>query len=262
MIVLFIIITCVGFANADNTEECIMLFHGFGGSPHDLKPLTDVLDSLQKDYYAVTLEGHGTHPRDLKDVKHTTWINDCFNIYDSLSTEYKSIVLIGFSMGGAISQIISAERDVSKLVLLSPYYRIRQKWYYLGKPEKWAKRLNLLLPYVKKMKIGQINDPKGLNSYNAYEKLPLKAVGELVKVGNMALASGYNVKCPILWMHSNRDIVSDFRFSRDTFNKYESNNKKFIEYTNSNHILLYDYDSIDVIEQIMRFLAGDNKSGH
>lgn len=242
--------------NYDKTaDECIMLIHGFGGSTHDLKPLTQVMDTLEKAYYAVTLAGHGTHPRDLKNINHETWINDCFDIYDSLAHQYERIVLVGFSMGGAISQLITSKRDVSKLVVLSPYFKVKQKWYYLGKPEKWAKRFSFILPYIKKLKIGQINDPKGLENYSAYERIPLKAVGELVKVGNLSLEEGNNIKCPTMWMHSKNDIVSDFNLSRETFDRIESADKEFIEFTRSNHIILYDYDSNEVIEQIVRFLV-------
>jgi|GEM_PF-2654043 len=240
--------------NPEIKSQCLMLLHGFGGSPHDLKPLTNVLDTLNVSYFTVLLAGHGTHPRDLKNIQYKTWISDCFDIYDSLSNEFESVALIGFSMGGAISQIISAERDVSKLVVLSPYYRIHQKWYYFGKPEKWAKRFSIVMPYIKKLKIGQINDPSGLEKYSAYEKLPLRAVGELVKVGNLAIEEAKNVSCPVLWLHSKGDIVSDYNLSFDAFNNNESSDKAFISFTRSNHILLYDYDSDEVIQRILRFL--------
>ena len=258
--ILFSIDPIGGFAQNDNFSktECILLIHGFGGSPYDLKPLTNVLDTMNVDFIQVLLAGHGTRPSDLINIQYKTWISDCFEIYDSLSNEYNRIVLIGFSMGGAICQIISTQRNVSKLVLLSPYYRIHQKWYYFGNPAKWAKRVSFILPYIKKLKIGQINDPLGLKKYNAYDRLPLKAVGELVKVGNRALEEGNKVDCPILWMHSKGDIVSDYHLSRDTFNNNKSSDKTFIEFTRSNHILLYDYDSEEVISQILIFLYGEN----
>lgn len=195
LVILFLISPIVGLSqiNINHKNECVMLIHGFGGSPYDLKPRTDVMDSLNINLFSVRLAGHGTHPRDLKNIQYTTWIDDCFEIYDNLSLEYNSIVLIGFSMGGAICQIMASRRNVAKLVVLSPYYRIYQKWYYFGRPEKWAKRFSFIIPYIKKLTIGQINDPKGLEDYNAYDKLPLKAVAELVNVGNLALEVGNKI---------------------------------------------------------------------
>jgi len=237
-------------------NECIMLIHGFGGSTVDVKPLTDIFDSLGVNYYSLMLEGHGTNPEDLKDVKHETWIEDSFSKYDSLSQKYDRVSLIGFSMGGAISIILSSEREVHKLTVLSPYFEVHKKWYYFGKPEIWARRFSSVIHYIKKLKKGQINDPKGLEKYSAYSRVPLQAVGELTKVGKAALRRTADVSCPILWIHSKSDIVSNFSLSKKSFDRVTSAEKLFIEYSNSNHIILYDYDSNDAINEILRFMSG------
>jgi len=239
----------------NDPNECIMLIHGFGGSTLDVKPLTDVFDSLGVNYYALMLDGHGTNPEDLKDVKHETWIEESFSKYDSLSLKYEAVSLIGFSMGGAISIIIASKREVHKLTVLSPYFEVHKKWYYFGKPEIWATRFSGVFHYIKKLKIGQINDPEGLERYDAYSKVPLQAVGELSEVGKVALRQVENVTCPILWIHSTKDIVSDFSLSKASFDRVSSTEKIFIEFSNSNHIILYDYESRDAINEILHFIS-------
>ncbi|MBC8465892.1 alpha/beta hydrolase [bacterium] len=234
-----------------------MLIHGFGGSIIDVKPLTDIFDSLGVNYYSMMLEGHGTCPEDLKDVKYQTWLEQSFSQFDSLSLKYDFVSLIGFSMGGAISIIISSKRAVHKLAVLSPYFEVNEKWYYFGKPEIWARRFSSVIPNIKKLKIGQINDPKGLERYSAYTKVPLRAVSELSKIGKLALKQIDRVKCPLLWIHSRNDIVSDFSLSRKSFDAVASTQKIFIEFSNSNHIILYDYDSNDAINEIFSFLSMD-----
>lgn len=238
----------------NDPNECIMLIHGFGGSTIDFKPLTDIFDSLGVNYYALMLSGHGTKPEDLKDVKHEVWLAESFNAFDSLALEYDRVSLIGFSMGGAISLIIASERDVHRLTVLSPYFETHKKWYYFGKPEVWAARFAKVFPYIRKLKIGQISDPKGLETYTAYRKIPLKAVAELSEIGKIALSQVEDISCPILWMHSTNDIVADFILSKESFERTKSDEKRFIEFSESNHIILYDYDADVSIHAIQRFM--------
>jgi alpha-beta hydrolase superfamily lysophospholipase len=138
--------------------------------------------------------------------------------------------LLAFLWGGAIAISTAAENDVSKLVLISPYFKVRQRWFYFGKPEDWARRLARIIPYVKKPKVGQINDPDGLEMYIAYRHLPTKSISELSKVGYSAVRKAKDVKCDTLWMHSTSDIVADFQLSKKVFESIPAKKKHFVQY--------------------------------
>lgn len=235
----------------------ILLIHGFGGSPFDLKPLTDALEKHGYAFNAIVLPGHGTTPKDLENITKSEWLKKAFTAYEKLKKEYGEVSIVGFSMGGAIGLSIAAEKKVSKLVLISPYFKVKEQWFYFGKPEVWAKRLNKIIPFVKKPKIGQINDPEGLKRYIAYRNLPTKSVSELSILGKFAAAKSKNVTCETLWIHSKKDIVADFEFSKKMFSTIASKKKYFLEYNKSNHVILYDYDHVDAINQIMSFLKGN-----
>jgi len=238
-------------------SPAILLIHGFGGSPVDVKPLADILEKSGYTFKAILLPGHGTSPKDLKNIKMNEWLNKSLLEFDKLRQNYEEVYVVGFSMGGAISLILATERHVSKLVLICPYFKVKERWYYFGKPETWAKRVSFILPYVKKPKIGQINNPEGLQKYTAYESLPTKTISELAKLGHIAAEKAKQVKSDILWIHSRGDNVADFKLSMDVFQLTQSKNKYFIEYNQSNHIILYDYDSEDTIKKIMAFIEGD-----
>ncbi len=240
----------------DGKPPAVLLIHGFGGSPVDLKPLTDALEKSDYAFHSILLPGHGTTPKDLKDITAHEWLEKSFSAYESLKQEYNEVAVVGFSMGGAIALIIAAEKDVSKLVLISPYFKVKEKWYYFGQPEIWANRLRKIIPFVNKPKAGQINDPAGLKRYIAYRSFPTKSVGELLKIGSMAKEKGKNVTCETLWIHSKGDIAADFQLSKETYKSIPAKKKQFVEYNKSNHIILYDYDCNDAINNIMVFLNG------
>lgn len=241
----------------DGDSPAVLLIHGYGGSPFDLKPLSDALKKEGYAFHAILLPGHGSTPKDLKDIQKSDWLDKASSAYESLKQQYEDVSVVGFSMGGAIALLTAAEKDVNKLVLISPYFKVKEQWFYFGKPEIWAQRLTKIVPFVKKPKIGQINDPNGLKRYVAYRILPTKSVGELSKIGLLAIEKGQNVKCETLWMHSKRDIVADFQLSKTVFKTISSEKKYFIEYIKSNHVILYDYDQIDAVDKIMSFIKGD-----
>jgi carboxylesterase len=239
---------------SDGTSPAVLLIHGYGGSPFDVKPLCDALEKRGYAFHAILLPGHGTTPRDLKNIKEKDWLDATGRAYDELKQKYGTVSVVGFSMGGAIAVFTAAENDVSKLVLISPYFKVRQRWFYFGKPEAWARRFAGIIPYVKKPKIGQINDPDGLERYIAYRHLPTKTMRELSSLGRSAVKKAKDVECDTLWMHSKSDIVADFQLGKKVFDSIPAKKKHFVQYEKSNHILLYDYDRIDAIDKAISFL--------
>jgi len=242
------------------TTPAVLLIHGFGGSPYDFKPLTDELQKQGIAFHAILLPGHGTTPRNLKDVTEQQMIDFALSSLDNLAKKYGKVTVVGFSMGGAIALNLAEKREISQLVLFGPYINITKKWYYPGKPENWAKRLFRILPYVKKRKYSKnpnltnINDPEGFKRYDSYKHLPVKAVRELEKISQNARQNIDKIHCHVLWFHSKGDIAADFNSARSFFDKIPSKHKTFIEYTRSNHVILYDYDSKDAIQKTLSFL--------
>jgi len=239
---------------ADGKAPAVLLIHGFGGSPFDFKPLTDELKKQGIAFHAILLPGHGTSPRFLKNTSQTQITDYSRNVLDNLKEKYGKVCVVGFSMGGTVALNLATQRDVDKLILFGPYIDITRKWYYFGRPEKWAKWLHPIVPYVTKIKIANINDPQGLKKYDSYKHLPVKTVLELEKMSQNVKINRNKIKCDILWFHSRGDIASDFKSAKNFFESLPTPSKKFVEYTRSNHLILYDYDSKDAIEKTVSFL--------
>lgn len=242
------------------TTPAVLLVHGFGGSPFDFKPLTDELKKQDIAFHAILLPGHGTTPRNLKEITEQQMMDHALNSLDNLKQKYGNVTVVGFSMGGAIALNLAEKQEINQLVLFGAYIDITKKWYYPGKPENWAKRLFRILPYVKKRKYSKnpnftnINDPEGFKRYDSYKHLPVKTVRELVKISQNARQNIESIHCDVLWFHSKGDIAADFKSAKSLFEKIPSKNKTFVEYTRSNHIILYDYDSEDAIKRTIMFL--------
>ncbi len=250
-------------------SPAVLLIHGFGGSPYDFKPLTDELEKQGIAFHAILLPGHGTSPRNLNNVSREELLSCSLNALDNLKEKYGEVSVVGFSMGGAIALNLAEKREFGRLVLFGPYIDITQKWYYPGKPENWVKRLFRILPYVKKRKYSKnpnltnINDPEGFKRYDSYKHLPVKTVRELEKISQNARQNIDRIHCKVLWFHSRGDIAADYSSARSFFDKIPSKHKTFVEYTRSNHVILYDYDSKDAVQKTLAFLnAQEVKDGN
>jgi alpha-beta hydrolase superfamily lysophospholipase len=90
---------------SDGISPAVLLIHGYGGSPFDVKPLCDALEKRGYAFHAILLPGHGTTPRDLKNIKERDWLDATRRAYDELKQKYGTISVVGFSMGGGNSHL-------------------------------------------------------------------------------------------------------------------------------------------------------------
>lgn len=236
----------------------VLLIHGFGGSPYDLKPLTEKLVKNNIAVYSILLSGHGTSPKDLLKVGEGDWYKEVLSAYDYLDKKYGKVSVVGFSIGGALAIKLATERPVKRIALISPYFKAKRHWYYFNSLQWWAKRINNVISFVRKLKIGQINSHNGLSQYIAYKHLPLKSIEIPERIGEESFSIVSKVKCPILVLHSQGDNVADFEKSYQAFQKIDSVNKEFVKYKKSNHIILYDYDAQDALNRLMGFLLKED----
>lgn len=105
-------------------KKVVLIIHGFVGSLYDNEYLMNYLEFDHKlDVFAYTLPGH--HPcYDYQKVSYQAWI-DFTNkkIQELISHGYKSIYLIGHSMGGVLAGITSFNyKEVKKIVFINAAY--------------------------------------------------------------------------------------------------------------------------------------------
>ncbi len=159
-------------------------------------------------------------------------------------------ILVGFSMGGAMSTILASRDTVSKLILIAPYYELapsKQRVWNIGRRFTW------LIPGVPKISKGEINDPEGYKTYypGSYF-ISYKAFLRAKELATMAQDHATKIKVPTLILASPNDEVVLFDATKKLFENRPNTN--ILEYPRSNHILLYDYDRNSVISEILSFI--------
>jgi esterase/lipase len=100
-------------------SKAVMTIHGFLTDTEDFGILYDCLTPLYDEVYKVKIPGHND-PVDFKLFNKTDTINTVLNAFDYLKSRHDTVDVVGFSMGGALATMLSALRDVNKVVLMAP----------------------------------------------------------------------------------------------------------------------------------------------
>lgn len=241
--------------SCDGKTPAVLLLHGFGGSPWDMQPLFVELQSRGIACRVPCLPGHGESVRSMAMVTEKDWQETSRRVYREMKGRYGTVYVGGFSMGGALALLLAAEENVERIVLLAPYFQVSSRWNIMGSPESWAARLARFLPFIRKLKTGQIYDPEGLTRYRAYQHVALSSVAPLDRMGRKAQEAASRVSSAVLWFHSGVDLVADPELSRRIFDKLPNPQKTFVSLSRSNHVLTYDFEREQVIRSAADFLT-------
>jgi carboxylesterase len=93
--------------------------HGFmENGMMSFRNLSVVLNSMKKDYYLTNLQGHRDN-ENINEFNYEKCLKEVEAEYIDFKMKYDEVMLIGFSMGGAIAAHLASKYGATKLVLVS-----------------------------------------------------------------------------------------------------------------------------------------------
>ncbi|WP_182188322.1 alpha/beta hydrolase [Pectinatus frisingensis] len=231
------------------SKKGILLVHGFTGSPSEMLLLGKYLNYIGYTVMAVRLCGHGTNPEDMARMKWRDWYASVCDGYHLLKNYCKDIYIIGLSMGGALSLLLSIDFPVKKAASLStPIFIAAQRGLDMLPPRHLSNDI-----YIPKIRHLPNNIPAVCNV--GYKKMPLICVHELLDCIQYLKKNLKRVKVPVLVVQSSNDHTVDNKSGRYIYNKIESQDKQFLQLSKSGHLVILDTERKIVFERIKQFLA-------
>ncbi|HEX8974279.1 MAG TPA: alpha/beta fold hydrolase [Patescibacteria group bacterium] len=104
----------------------VLLVHGWTSTPYEVRRLGKYLNENGYTVYGLQLSGHGTVPKDLENVKWSTWIQDVEEGYAKLRETCDKVFIGGTSLGSNVAMMFAKENpEVAGLVLMATPYAIR-----------------------------------------------------------------------------------------------------------------------------------------
>ncbi|WP_261807806.1 carboxylesterase [Paenibacillus sp. N3.4] len=208
-----------------NKETGILMIHGFTGSPSEFRRIGYVLQEEGYTVQAIRLPGHGTTPEEMIRTGWTDWYAHVLENYDVLAAHYKSVVVMGHSMGGLLALKLAVERRAAGIIsLATPIFLTTRKTV-----------LAVLLQYVIKYLEKKPTDiPTLLDESCAYTKTPIRCVVSLRKLVKQVRNLLPHVETPIWIGQGSKDQIVRKESAAFCMNGRDPRSKKFI-ITQSHH---------------------------
>ncbi len=204
------------FYNPGDTGRAALLVHGFPGSPAEMRPVADLLPGWTTQ--GVLLPGFASEMATILEKKHTDWLNAVESAAQSLRADHDTLLVIGNSMGGALSIQVAARHQVDGLILFSPFWQVehllwnalpllkhivpRFRPFQLFKPDfsdpEFRKGASNFMPNA------DFDDPETQRLIRELE-IPTSVFNEIRQVGKRAKDLAPSVKAPALVIQGDED---------------------------------------------------------
>ncbi|MXY60145.1 MAG: lysophospholipase [Chloroflexi bacterium] len=196
-----------------------LLVHGFPGTPADMRPLAASLAAAGWDVDAPLLPGFGPQIITLPNRRHVEWRDTVAERVRSLRTEHDTVIVVGHSLGAAVS-IVAAQREMADgYALLAPYWRFGGpvthmlwpvvrlffgRWRPLKRADFSDERVRQgLLSVIPGL---QIDDPAVQAELRAFV-VPTQLLSELRRLGMAAGTAARRFRAPTLVVQGIRDTL-------------------------------------------------------
>jgi len=231
--------------------KAVLLIHGWTSVPYEVRRLGAFLNEKGYAVSGPVLTGHGSHPKNLKDVKWEKWLEDVERAFGELKKEHQKVYIAGTSMGANLAAMLAARHpEIAGLVLMAMPHTLRKE-----KAATWlAKFLSLFKTYQKKYYPPSFGNKAFITRRVSYQIYPLKSVLEVFRLAKIVRRELSRVTQPCLIMQS----TSDHIVTRDSLEKIFSGvsskirRKKYIQ--KAYHTFISDIENEHVFQDILNFL--------
>src|SRR5690242_1181338 len=112
------------FFLGDSSKPACLLIHGFTGTPKEMRWMGEFLNQQGYTCLGIRLAGHATDPEDMIRSRWSDWAASVEDGYQILRGVSDTIFLIGLSMGGSLSLLMSTRLNVKGVVAMSTPYKL------------------------------------------------------------------------------------------------------------------------------------------
>jgi carboxylesterase len=207
-------------------EPAALLIHGFPGTPAEMLPLAPMLNSAGWTTRGLLLPGFGAQIDALFQCTAPDWIDAAVEGLRSLQATHHPVVLIGYSMGAAISIHAAVRLKPDRLILLAPFWKLGTRGqrviFKIAKP---------IVRHLKPFGRANFNDPRLHNFLGQFlqdadlddpevqqlirrTKVPVDLFEQIYTLGQSAYHLAAQIDVPTLILQGRRDPVVKPEFTQ------------------------------------------------
>jgi carboxylesterase len=244
-----------------NTIGCLLL-HGITGTPFEMRWLGQHLNTQGYTVYGPRLAGHGTTPEDLARVTWREWYACALAGYEMLRSHCQKVFIIGLSMGGVLTLLVSSRVSVDGLVTLSAPFEIKDPRRLLlpvislfiktlpkGYDEQETEHFDRLIK-AEQQRRGE--EPTGHPSYQAWV---VPGIVQFLKMLDEMQAGIGRITVPSLHIHSKADETVPFENLQLIYEAIGSADKQMLVLEKSGHCVAEDIEYPIVHHAVAEFIS-------
>jgi carboxylesterase len=233
----------------------VLAFHGYAGSPREVRVITDAGAALGVSAHAPRLPGHGPMATSLLSVGWLDWVTAAQNELLRVAEASRSkVVVAGLSLGSLLATHLAAtfREQVAGLIVLANALHLRRR---TASPlllfERFAP-LDNRFSIVKKAP--DIRDPVARRAHVTYDVNPIRGAVEVLRAGRIVRGELGNVICPTLVIHGALDRVCPPSNAYAFAQRLGTSDVEIAIMPSSGHIVSVDYDRQAVAAHVAAFL--------
>jgi len=235
------------------TKTACLLIHGFTGTPKEMRWMGEFLNGQGYTCLGIRLTGHATQPEDMIRSNWADWAASVEDGYNLLCGLNKRIFLIGLSMGGVLSLLMSTRLEVMGVVAMSTPYKLPD--------DPRLRHIDLIARTIKYMPKSDGEpgsgwfDKEAWKDHISYPQNPVRSIGQLNLLLTELRAALPQVQVPVFLMHSRDDtyvlpqnmelIFADLQNALDKTKLY---------ITGSGHVITRDASCQQVFDNALAFI--------
>ncbi|WP_373532206.1 alpha/beta hydrolase [Vampirovibrio sp.] len=250
------------FQPEQGAQEAFLFLHGLGGGVYEMRPLAE---ALLKQGYAVSGFNYPGHDQPSHRMPASTWQQWYEKVqehYQTLLASHQKVSVIGFSTGCMLGLHLAADyaatSPVHRLILLSPFLKVRMEWYYLLQPERYVRSLSTIIRQIPRWRL-PISDPQmhalalKASFFKTFNIPSVRSALELIKLVDGELET---VNSPTLIIQSTADRVVCATGAKILMERLACPHNEVLWLEKSDHVLLLDNERETVIDKVVSFVNG------
>jgi carboxylesterase len=251
----------------------VLLIHGLGGTPVELRLLTLALATAGYTVLAVQLAGHGGTPADLARSNWHDWFASVRAAHDRLRATCDVVLVAGLSMGALLAARLAQTRpsQIQGLMLLAPALRLdgwAMPWYarLLGMLPHALIPLQILLPErqphgIKDERIRGLvlrDMATGTGAGGGQFATPLAALSSFTQLARRVRLDLAVITQPTLIIHPRWDDMASLRTAL-IFQAGLSGQTECLILDDSYHLITLDRQRRQVKDRVLAFAADNSR---
>ena len=230
----------------------VLCLHGLTGTPYEVRPPAEALAEVGFLCEGLLLPGHGTTAEELAVTPRNAWVEAVVRAHDALAERHARVYVLGLSLGGVLALALAQRRALAGAVVLAAPFD-------LGRLVRTA--VPWLMPVVRSLpKTPAILDDAARARHPGYDRMPLRAVNELLVLAREVERELPAVHAPVQLIFSRRDPTVPPHNAERILRALPPGERELHWLEDSAHVLPVDRERDRVARHVVEFLLRLEKS--